>query len=100
MRKADGTEHVSRGCYKSEEHRQFMCNKEESQNTDQKEGHVRGLPGGVRYSVECCQEDFCNVGSYPVLQDYTTSKTINISLTFTNFLIQSLHFTSFFTHFN
>lgn len=73
VRKADGTEHVSRGCYKSEEHRQFMCNKEESQNTDQKEGHLRGLPGGVRYSVECCQEDFCNVGSYPVLQDYKTN---------------------------
>lgn len=76
MREADGTEHVSRGCYKSEDHKKFMCNRDENQHTDHKEGHIRGLPGGVQYSVECCQEDFCNSGPYPVLQDHTSSKII------------------------
>lgn len=53
-----------------------MCNKEENQNTEHTEGHIRNLRGGAQYSVECCQEDFCNVGPYPVLHDYSTSKTI------------------------
>lgn len=75
MKEADGTESVSRGCYKLEEHKLFLCNKEDNQDAEHKERHARGL-GGVQYSVECCQADFCNVGPYPVLQDYSTSKII------------------------
>lgn len=74
MRKGD-TEYVSRGCYKSEEHKLMMCNKENSQNIDQHaERNVRGLSGGVQFSVECCQADFCNVGPYPKLENYSTGR--------------------------
>ncbi|XP_050450463.1 activin receptor type-1-like [Cataglyphis hispanica] len=73
VKEADGTESVSRGCYKLEEHKLFMCNKEDNQDAEHKERHIRGLTNGVQYSVECCQADFCNVGPYPVLQDYSTN---------------------------
>lgn len=73
VREADGSESVSRGCYKLEEHKLFMCNKEGNQDGERKERHARGLSGGVQYSVECCQADFCNDGPYPVLQDYSTN---------------------------
>lgn len=77
MREVDGTEYVSRGCYTSEEHKLLMCNKENGQNTDQyKKRNIRGLSGGVQFSVECCQADFCNVGPYPKLEDYSTSEII------------------------
>ncbi|KAL0103094.1 hypothetical protein PUN28_017437 [Cardiocondyla obscurior] len=73
MREIDGTEYVSRGCYKSEEHKLLMCNKENGQNVDPyKRRNIRGLSGGVQFSVECCQSDFCNVGPYPKLEDYST----------------------------
>lgn len=76
MREADGTEYVSRGCYKSEEHKLLMCNKENGQNIDQyKRRNIRGL-SGVQFSVECCQADFCNIGPYPKLEDYSTSEII------------------------
>ncbi|XP_071567189.1 activin receptor type-1 isoform X1 [Temnothorax nylanderi] len=74
VREADGTEYVSRGCYKSEEHKLLMCNKENAQNLDQhKRRNIRGLSGGAQFSVECCQADFCNVGPYPKLEDYSTN---------------------------
>ncbi|KYN11906.1 PREDICTED: activin receptor type-1 [Trachymyrmex cornetzi] len=74
MREVSGREYVSRGCYKSEEHKLMMCNKENNQNTDQhKKRNVRGLSGGVQFSVECCQADFCNVGPYPQLEDSTNT---------------------------
>jgi len=72
MREVNGKEFVSRGCYKSEEHKLMMCNKENYQNTDQhKKRNVRGL-SGAQFSVECCQSDFCNVGPYPKLEDSTS----------------------------
>lgn len=52
-----------------------MCNREENQNAEHAERHIRNLRGGAQYSVECCQEDFCNVGPYPVLHD-SNSKII------------------------
>ncbi|XP_011860633.1 PREDICTED: activin receptor type-1 [Vollenhovia emeryi] len=78
VREADGTESVSRGCYKSEEHKLLMCDKESGQNADQHErrnirGFHRRLSSGVQFSVECCQADFCNVGPYPKLEDYSTN---------------------------
>ncbi|KAG5317351.1 ACVR1 protein, partial [Pseudoatta argentina] len=74
MREVSGREFVSRGCYKSEEHKLMMCNKENYQNTDQhKKRNVRGLSGSVQFSVECCQADFCNVGAYPKLEDSTNT---------------------------
>ncbi|KAG5313414.1 ACVR1 protein, partial [Acromyrmex insinuator] len=74
MREVSGREFVSRGCYKSEEHKLMMCNKENYQNTNQhKKRNVRGLSGGVQFSVECCQADFCNVGPYPKLEDSTNT---------------------------
>lgn len=74
MREQDGMEYFSRGCYTLEEHKLFMCNKEGSQSEDHQERRARGLQKGVRYSVECCQADFCNDGPYPVLQDYSIGK--------------------------
>lgn len=57
-----------------------MCNREENQksnqNTEHAERHIRNLRGSAQYLVECCQEDFCNVGPYPELQDNSTSKII------------------------
>ncbi|XP_077269621.1 type I BMP receptor saxophone isoform X2 [Temnothorax americanus] len=51
-----------------------MCNKENAQNLDQhKRRNIRGLSGGAQFSVECCQADFCNVGPYPKLEDYSTN---------------------------
>ncbi|KYN06312.1 PREDICTED: activin receptor type-1-like [Cyphomyrmex costatus] len=85
VREVNGKEYVSRGCYKSEEHKLMMCNKENSQNNiEHKKRNVRGLSGGVQYSVECCQADFCNVGPYPKLEDSTnTNKEYHvIRLTF------------------
>ncbi|KAL6259338.1 hypothetical protein P5V15_009253 [Pogonomyrmex californicus] len=74
MREVDGTEYVSRGCYKSEEHKLLMCNKESSQSANQhKEKNVRGLSSGVQFSVECCQADFCNIGPYPMLKNYSSN---------------------------
>lgn len=74
MRNVDGTERVSRGCYKTEDHKLFLCNKEHTESESREKRHVRVLANGVQYSVECCQADFCNVGPYPALQDYSTSK--------------------------
>ncbi|XP_020296723.1 activin receptor type-1-like [Pseudomyrmex gracilis] len=71
VRNADGTERVSRGCYKTEDHKLFLCNKEHAESREKR--HVRVLANGVQYSVECCQADFCNVGPYPALQDYSTN---------------------------
>ncbi|XP_032663836.1 activin receptor type-1-like [Odontomachus brunneus] len=73
VRQVDGTEYVKRGCYTSEDHRMLTCNREENQNAEHAEGHIRNLRGGAQYSVECCQEDFCNVGPYPVLHDSNNS---------------------------
>lgn len=70
MKEVSGKESVSRGCFKSEEHKLFMCNKG-VQKMDSKE-NIKGLSGTVQYSVECCQEDFCNVGPFPALQDSTS----------------------------
>ncbi|KAH0950097.1 hypothetical protein HN011_008070 [Eciton burchellii] len=71
VREADGIEYVSRGCYTSEEHKLFLCNKEGSQIENHKEKRARRLLNGVQYSIECCQADFCNSGPYPILQDYS-----------------------------
>lgn len=74
MREADGKEYVNRGCYTKEEHKLLMCNKENSQNVDHyKERNIKGLSGGAQFSIECCQADFCNVGPYPKLEDYTAN---------------------------
>lgn len=73
MKEVSGKEYVRRGCFKSEEHKLFMCNKRGIQNGNSKE-NIRELSGSVQYSIECCQEDFCNVGPYPMLQDYSASK--------------------------
>lgn len=54
-----------------------MCNREENQNAEHAEGPIRNIRGGAQYSVECCQEDFCNTGPYPALQDDSPSKTIH-----------------------
>jgi hypothetical protein len=53
-----------------------MCNKQgiQSGKENSKENHIRGLSSSVQYSIECCQKDFCNIGPYPTLQDYSTSK--------------------------
>ncbi|KAF7284403.1 type I BMP receptor saxophone [Rhynchophorus ferrugineus] len=60
VRQSNGVETVSRGCTTNSEHLNFMC--KTPSFTAHHKRHASGL-----YKVECCEGDFCNNGSFPVL---------------------------------
>ncbi|KAJ8667105.1 hypothetical protein QAD02_008767 [Eretmocerus hayati] len=66
VREVDGTTREHRGCVEHRERVPLYCNK-----------HLQGGkinsaysgPEGGQFHVECCQEDFCNNGTFPLLDD-------------------------------
>lgn len=74
IREMDGRESISRGCVANFDQMQFYCNKQQSTKDTKSENglkrHVSRSSGRAHLSVECCQGDLCNNGSFPALQDY------------------------------
>ncbi|KAJ8679453.1 hypothetical protein QAD02_015240 [Eretmocerus hayati] len=73
VREADGKTRGHRGCLKDRDHVPLYCNKH-LQGGKPTNMHAR-LDRGY-FTIECCQEDFCNNGTLPLLQDSTDTASL------------------------
>ena len=72
----NGVEAVSRGCIKKKDQVPLLC-KTSSFSGVHKKRHTGG-----QYEVICCEEDYCNNGSFPSLPEVTFhGKSIKINAT-------------------
>ncbi|XP_023247798.1 activin receptor type-1-like, partial [Copidosoma floridanum] len=86
VRNPDGTKRGSRGCILNPDQVPLLCNKVQLSNvTASSTSDSNNRPTAVNpFNTECCHENLCNVGSFPVLQDPIINETgINNALKIT-----------------
>ncbi|XP_011494539.1 PREDICTED: activin receptor type-1 [Ceratosolen solmsi marchali] len=72
VRETDGKKRGRRGCIVNRDQVPLICNKH-LQSGNVTNGNNRN--GGGQFHTECCQEELCNGGPFPILQDRTTDGT-------------------------